>query len=230
MSRLTLTYIALPIIITSAGAQDRTLSQVSGTLIGPSGQPIRGGVVYAIRTAPAPWTSKTTLANYTGAFQLTGLHPGDYLLCAYSRTAPDLLNPCDWTVSSNTFVVAAGRLTQALSLRLTRGRKVTIEVEDNQAALLPSRAAAPAQRRFAAAIVSPLRREPHPMKSVPMGGRTFAWIGYAPVGAGHGVEVRSVGLSVVDERQVPAASRIAIPDKDEFRQRLRVSPTAGPLP
>src|SRR5262245_437073 len=54
--------------------------------------------VRAIRRSPLPAMVLTANADPKGAFQITGLHPGDYELC-FTATSGAYIDPCLWDVS-----------------------------------------------------------------------------------------------------------------------------------
>jgi len=55
---------------------------IEGVALDSSGKPSPETLVFAIRMSPNRWTSRPVLTTTVGAFALSGLAPGDYVLCA----------------------------------------------------------------------------------------------------------------------------------------------------
>jgi hypothetical protein len=153
-----------------------------------AGQPVGGALVLISRSAPAnillPASAKSgppvvtgTLAakgttDASGAFSIGNLAAGQYVACA-EAAAPGLLDPCHWSASAPTFTVAAGQNASGLTITVTRGAVLTIQLADPRGLLTP--ATGPIDFRCQIHIVT--SRGIHyaaPIQSSAVGGRSHA--------------------------------------------------------
>lgn len=74
------------------------------------------------------------MANASGAFTVTGLPAGSYRVCVQA-SAEDFLNPCQSSDEPATVEVSAGQRVSGLELRLRRGKRIDVRIDDPQGAL-----------------------------------------------------------------------------------------------
>lgn len=112
-------------------AAAQSTGSIQGTALDPSGKPASQVGVRAIRVSPTRWTSPGVAVAEAGIFTLTGLAPGDYMLCAVADPVRLLVDPCFWLIPpAKPITVAAGKAVTGQQVRLLAGRRVTVRVKD----------------------------------------------------------------------------------------------------
>lgn len=102
---------------------------ISGTVTEPGGHPVRWAAVYTDGFANAPslsWAYAST--DRRGHYSLTGLRPGDYLICAEADyVAGQTISTCP----HHEYGVTRGRVTRNVDLHLPPQGDVTVRVTDS---------------------------------------------------------------------------------------------------
>jgi hypothetical protein len=112
-------YSVLPLSAQDAAVRGRVLDEsnaaVSNALV--AAVPIAAGAPHQAISGP------------DGSFQVTGVKPGNYRICA-AAPETDLLPNCQWEEMSSPTALAAGQQVSNLSIRLQRGKTIEIQVDD----------------------------------------------------------------------------------------------------
>jgi hypothetical protein len=100
---------------------------ISGVLTGDDGKAV-DAVIRAARTSPLPAVVSSVKTTAGGAFQITGLPPGAYELCA-TAIAGGYVDPCLWEPSGVMVTLAAGQ-TATSTLTVKKASVLKVHVED----------------------------------------------------------------------------------------------------
>jgi hypothetical protein len=98
-------------------------------------QPVPGARISAVRASAPGNAPVQSLAGADGGFAINAASPGTYTLCVQTPGA-DFLNPCDWETQMPSATVAAGQQTAPITIRLKRGARVRVRIDDPAQALL----------------------------------------------------------------------------------------------
>jgi hypothetical protein len=133
-------------------APAQTVGNITGTILDPSGKPVSGATISAVRTGdifvagspafnfsrPSASTMGNAKSDSAGAYQLQTLPTGAYRLCV---SAPGWLDPCVWTnfrSASLTPLNVAGGQTLTAPLRLQNAVNLQIRINDPKGLLTAS--------------------------------------------------------------------------------------------
>ena len=104
---------------------------IQGTAFDSSGKPSAETLVRAVRVQPTRWTSPPAATSTTGAFALSGLAPGEYILCAIADPKRLQVDPCFWLdPARKTITIASRQTVTSQQVRLDLGRLVAVRVKD----------------------------------------------------------------------------------------------------
>ncbi len=108
---------------------------ISGNLAGDDGSAIVGGRVDLLLLTPpqlkrgAPQMFWSTASGSGGAFQVSGLSPGSYRICA-QVPASVWLNPCEWGLKPPQVTLSAAQPNATVKVILSKGVAVRVRVDD----------------------------------------------------------------------------------------------------
>lgn len=123
----------LVLLILAAGlnAAAQSTGSILGTALDSSGKPSSETLVRAMRMQPTRWTGPSVATSAAGTFALTGLTPGEYVLCALADPKRLQVDPCFWLdPARKTITVTAGQTVTAQQVRLDAGHIVSVRVKD----------------------------------------------------------------------------------------------------
>jgi hypothetical protein len=139
--------LASTILLTACASAQAPFGAIEGSVRAGDGAPVAGAVVYyarmtrlvgpAARARPAPGEAvmhSRISSDANGAFAVSNLPAGDYLLCAEVPAAP-FLDPCKWS-SSPKVTIGAGAVNRP-ALVLKRGVFLKVRVNDPRGLLPP---------------------------------------------------------------------------------------------
>ena len=109
---------------------------IRGLVVNEGGGPLEGAFVVADRIPPATRFSQTAKSGPGGVFQVQGLPPGTYRLCAQVPGAP-YLDPCHWSVTPTTVTLSAGQSSVGNLIVLRKASKLLIRIQDPNHHLSP---------------------------------------------------------------------------------------------
>ena len=129
--------IVLPLLglTVAATAQVSAPGAISGRIVfEDNGSPLPGATMTAYWIderfgGREPRVLAQAYADASGAYTLTGLRAGEYLLCP-DAIGSDLINPCSWAMPTETVRVAAGQTVTGVDRAIARGRLIEVEVDD----------------------------------------------------------------------------------------------------
>lgn len=125
-----LRWFAFCCMVPAAFGQTETAS-IAGTVLDARTQkPVPAAFVLAIRCGAPPF-SKTTKSGGDGAFQIQGLAAGAWSLCVQAP-GNGYLDPCQWSGNPTTVTLGSGQAATGISLRITAGSVLNIQVKDAQ--------------------------------------------------------------------------------------------------
>jgi hypothetical protein len=110
-------------------------SQVAGRVLDPGGAGVANAAVSLFPMAAGGSIDATS--NASGAFTMTGVPAGSYRMCVQAA-AGDFLNPCQSGDEPATVDVSAGQRVNGVEIRLRRGKRIDIRIDDPQGTLAAS--------------------------------------------------------------------------------------------
>ena len=120
----------------SGVAQERPASIEGRIVFEDDGKPLAGATVTAIHYNDrfknlGPYVAGVATADAKGAYKLTGLPAGQYVLCAEaSSAAVDLVKPCEWGLAGEALRLLSGVTPTGIDRAIPRGRLVEVDVDD----------------------------------------------------------------------------------------------------
>ena len=180
---------------------------IEGVALDSSGKPSPETLVFAIRMSPNRWTSRPVLTTTVGAFALSGLAPGDYVLCAAADPARLQVDPCFWLAPiQKLMTLGAGQRMAGQTVQLLQGRKISVRIQDQQGLLNSAEQAAIPQggraRALKVELTGPpegLQRDLSQVRTEAGGVRIFEIL--APSGPLTRLRVQVQGLTLLDAQQ-----------------------------
>jgi hypothetical protein len=137
-------------VAASAAFAQSTTGTISGTVVGDNGSPIAGARVFAglkqtsqaVKSPPTlvSKVSTTVLADAKGAFSISNLPGGLYVLCAQTATS-GWLDPCHWAAAPPVVALSTGSTVSGQKIVLTKGAVVQVQINDPTKLLSTSLAA-----------------------------------------------------------------------------------------
>ena len=123
---------ASTLVFTATGAE--LLGTISGTAKGPVGEPVASAIISYLRMAPlnqsAPSRALRVTSDAKGAFTLTGIAAGSYMLCVQTPSTLAWLDPCQWSDDPLIVSVAPGQQFANIVLRVQKAVVLKIHVTD----------------------------------------------------------------------------------------------------
>ena len=225
------------IVLAAFGLTVPLLSQttVSGVVTGAdTGSPLPRVTVIAsaVHNALAPTSSKPTIFSAQtaddGSFAFPSVIQGSYRVCTLN--AGDYLNPCEWPSASDIGVVKIANSDPKLKLKLDRGRRVHLRLEDPKLAL---QVASVAGKKPEAIIGIVDTRGKVWRRANPLG-TASAWnftalvpndpsYGFATVSADVNISDHA-GVAVADKTFIPFAPSLTADQRAQLRALLRKDP------
>jgi len=119
-------------------AQTEPSGAIQGRVVDSEGRPVFGAMVQTSRQPGFGAETELTVARADtsgdGSFDLTGLNPGIYRLCA-QQMGSALLDPCEWCDAPVTVQLNAGGLLQGVDVPVEFGTLLRIAIDDPQETL-----------------------------------------------------------------------------------------------
>lgn len=200
---------------------------LSGTLALPNNRPL--GATLTLHDLSTPRTQGSHPYDHQfaskpdGTFSLTAIPAGKYRICI-DAPADNVLDPCLWSNTQPTFTLADNTTLSAIALKAEVGTRLTVHVNDPEAALPESKGGARGSNASGPAlsmVVMSSRKRYHPLReafSGPTGSDHFAIV---PFNEAVTLITESASLALKDKD----GNRIS---GDSQKTLLRVAP--GKLP
>ena len=184
-------------------------SSIQGTVLDPKGKAVIGARVRAVRISPALFTSQVTISDKSGAFSLTSLPQGSYMLCAAVNPMRLIVGDCVWLDRSaaltNAKLIRLGQNERITSVvvRMQPGQKVQVRIKDPDKVL---RRPNGGHTNISVQIHGPNNSGPKSLYSnrPEIDGQSYEDV--VPVGTSTRLTVEGLGIQVNDELGRPLAN------------------------
>ncbi len=184
-------------------------SSIQGTVLDPKGKAVTGARVRAVRISPALFTSQATISDKSGAFSITSLPQGSYVLCAAVNPIRLLVGDCVWLDTSaaqaSPKLIRLGQNEKSTSavIRMQQGQKVQVRIKDPENVL---RASNGGPRSISVRVHGPGNSIPRSLHSnrPEIDGQSYEEV--VPIGTAARLTVEGSGLHVNDELGRPLAN------------------------
>jgi Carboxypeptidase regulatory-like domain len=120
--------IALLVCLPTVFAQINPNGIIQGTVADDKGQSMSGAIVSALLNARPPF-SRTATSAADGSFQILGLPPGNYTLCAQVSRG-GYVNSCQWSVATQSVTLANKQVSANNLITLRKAAIIKIRMQD----------------------------------------------------------------------------------------------------
>jgi hypothetical protein len=124
--------VALALAAPYAFSQTSSAGSISGTVTGDDGKPV-AAVITASRTGP-PLARGRAEATSKGAFTITNLPAGTYMICA-QVSGGGYLDPCAWSPDPPKIQIGAGQVVTGYRLVVKKGAVLQVRLNDTSKVL-----------------------------------------------------------------------------------------------
>jgi|SRR5271157_1180306 len=193
MRRASYAIVILCVVLPLGWGQTAAKGGIQGVVKDDSGKPVAGAIAVATGVGTSTHQSHTVTTTAAGAYNFTGLEPGQYLVCVQTPGGANL-DPCQWSKPAP-ITVSSGATTANQATTAVKGALIQVRIND-PLKLLDAGKGASAGDIIVGVLLPQALLQPMRLASSDSTGRTYD--GAIPTGTPVRVQIHSAHVQIAD--------------------------------